>query len=173
MVGRIIGTNPVSQAAINEYCELANRISTRIRYNYKPIHGLNRWNDSVAHLPPTYDFTIAFPAVSKSTRLLNVFLSAGLPFTFEVADYNNSGEYALLGEKFLECRVTERRVNIVVDDVPSVVFSGMALRHDPEFMDADGVNQGSLNQFFGNGAALSEETAIKLFAEWTGAQVSA
>jgi len=167
MVGRIVFTNPATGETIDEYCHMSNRISTRIRYDYRPIHGLNRWNDAVTLLAPKFNFTIAFPAVSDSARLLQTLSSAGIPFIFIVEDYNNSGEYAPGDEKFEECRIEEVAKNVVVDQVPSVVFTGLALRYDGKYLDSLGTNMGYLNIHFGSGAALSNEQLGKLFEEWT------
>jgi hypothetical protein len=168
MVGHITAINPVDNSVISQECNMANRISTRVIYNYKPIHGLNRWNDGVAHLAPEFEWTIAFPATSPIVRLLRTLQLAGTPFEFTVKDANNSGEYGLMEETFGDCRVEERRVNVIVDDVPAIVYSGMALRFDPKVMDADGNDVGYMNANFGSGEPLSNAQASKLFAEWTG-----
>ena len=166
MVGQIVYMNPIDTTkTITVTCEMANRISTRIIYNYKPIHGLNRWNDGVAHLPPEFEWTIAFPGTSPSIRLFRSLQLSGIPFVFVVKDLNDSGEYALSDETFSECRVVERRVNVIVDDVPAIIYSGMALRFDPKVKTDDGFV--SMNANFGSGEPLSNVEASKLFAEWT------
>lgn len=167
MVGEITYTKPGATEATTRQCVMANRISTRILYNYRPIHGLNRWNDGVAHLAPEFEWTIGFPATAPIIRLLRNLQLGGIPFSFAVYDGNYSGENALIKEVFDECRVTERRVDVTIDDVPAVTYSGMALRFDPDYKNADLVDQGAVGGNFGSGEALSTAIVDKLFEEWS------
>jgi len=137
---------------------LPNRVSVRTQFNYKPLHGLNEWNQGIIEQAPEFTFTIGLPSVSASTRLLRALHVSGIPFAMLLQDATNSGEFQLIAEKLVECRITARELNVVVEDVPLTVFSGMALRYT--YSDINGV----VDQEFGDGKPVEED----LFSEWEG-----
>ena len=135
---------------------LPNRVSVRTQFNYKPLHRLNEWNQGIIEQAPEFTFSIGVPSVSGSTRLLRALHVAGIPFDMAVKDATDSGEFQLRVEKLVECRITSRELNVVVEDVPMTIYSGMALRYT--YTDANGI----VDQEFGDGKPVK----VDLFSEW-------
>jgi len=177
--------DPLSGLNMDKSLILPNRITTDIKFNYEPIHGLNEWNVGVKELPPEFTFVLALPVVSPHVRMLRQLHVTGLPFDLVLADESTanpdledvdgvfaktkSNEFGLLREELIEARVTTKELNIVVDDVPMVVFTGFSLRYTYNDKLYFGIGAGTTAQKgiqFGDGAPISPASGVNIFAEW-------
>ncbi len=82
--------------SVTESLVLPNRVSVRTQFNYKPLHGLNEWNQGIIEEAPEYTFTIGLPSVSASTRLLRALHVSGIPFDLTLKDASDSVEFKLI-----------------------------------------------------------------------------
>jgi len=162
-----------SGTSLEHQCKLTNRISTKTIFNYKPIHGLNYVNNGVIELPPEFTFTIGFPGTSATVRLLRALHTAGQPFRMDLVDESEAAgvygsgeetEFKLYREIYDNCRITDKELEIVVDDVPAVIFSGFALRYSFDISPNVQVTDGTISEYFGDGGTLNANT--NLFDEW-------
>ncbi len=156
IAARIELDNPAG-GVIAEVIQLPNRVSIKATFNYEPLHGLNEWNQGIIEKAPEFTFVIAVPAVSATSRLLRTLQVSGVPFKLFVNDQSDSGEFELRQEVLSEARLTSKEMTVVVEDVPMIVYNGMALRYT--YTD-DGTMDSSIE--FGSGEPMSTD----IFQEW-------
>ena len=165
--------NTIPATVTEHELKLVNRISIKKIHDFVPYGGITEWNQGYIERPPQYSFTIAIPATSNTTRLLRVLHSAGISFNMEVRDKaagtdNVDQEFALISETLIECKLIGTEINIVVADLPMVVYNGLALRStytDGDEKDSIDGNLGTVeaSKMFGSGAPIPN--TINLFNE--------
>ena len=167
MIGTIAYYDPVNDMSVEHVCEMPSRITTKTSFNYRPIHGLNHWNNGVIELPPDFTFYIALPAVSPTTRLLRTLQTSGIPFVLELKDEAETDEFKLNKETFRQCRINTKDLSVMVADVPAVIFTGFALEYTFN-VTVDGISTPVTDAdalfVFGDGTTISTDT--NLFDEW-------
>lgn len=148
---------------------VVNRVVTDINTPYDAGHSINQYNSHVIQRPPEYTFTIAIAAVSDEIELLRDIQSSGIFFKMILKDENETNrEFTLCKEIFNYCKITRKRMEINVGQVPMIMFDGFALEYTYEYWDANGnataVEENGDTYWFGHGTPIPD--TLNLFANW-------
>jgi hypothetical protein len=135
---------------------LANRMTMNTTQQFDIIHGfgpgvldnndyLGEFNAGTIRKIPTYTWSIAFPANSKSVRLFRALFDAKESFKIKAYDSKSVGvvadiQYQPIEETFINCRVTSMDQGYEIADVPTVSFNGVALGYDFRSVDTSDSN---------------------------------
>jgi hypothetical protein len=125
--------------------QIPSRIMIRESVTYDIIDGINAYNQGVVAKPHRYTFAVTVPTNVDTVRLLRQLLSDEEPFIFElididpkadtvgaVTDNNNTGDFRLLGERLVDCYLTDKEITVETSALPYAVFNGIALRYNPK-----------------------------------------
>lgn len=162
----------------NHGIENIHTVTTDISNNWEPYDTLDEDNYGYIEKPNRYMFTIEMAILSTKCRLLRALQSAGINFAIKLkpvkAGTSEASTESDIGvEVFGACRVNRRRVTYTTAELPIMIFDCVALRHDAEYTDEEGLsvipgtsNSGE-NLSFGSGSpAISFN---QLFARWISA----
>jgi hypothetical protein len=124
---------------------IPSRIMIRESVSYDIIDGINKYNQGVAAKPHRYTFAVTVPANTDTSRLLKALLSDEEPFDFDLIDVDPTinftgpvtttsgpGDFRFLGERLIDCYLTDKEITVEIGAVPYVVFNGIALGYDPK-----------------------------------------
>ena len=150
---------------------VVNRITTDINTPYDRGHSINQYNSHVIEKPPEYSFVIAIAAISDEVELLRDVQSSGIYFQMELKDENDTTgeevpapgnrEYKLCREYFNYCKLTRKRAEVTVGEVPMVIFDGIALEYSYDYWTQvsdvwtiQAINSGGTRYWFGHGEPI-------------------
>lgn len=161
-----LGTSNVTYK--DHILKLPSRVHYKISYNFVPYGGLNMDNQDYYEQPVSIEFTIGIPGTSNSYRLLRALQTSKLQFNIEVFDQLNSGQFAIVNDVLIGCKILSRDVRVVPGGLPMTIFAGIALRHtysDPVDVNGGIRGNGSTTDptlLFGSGTPVQ----VDLFKEW-------